>query len=134
MKKVISLLLALVIILSTLGITVSAAETDANNAETTNIQPRLNGQKTIQLGNAWTDIKIENNIFYANLTVTNMTTSSEDVVIRVISIDRADILKQPATIAPGSSESFYGLAPGGYIIQGKSADDEVHTYELKYYD
>ena len=127
MKKVISLLLALVIILSTLGITVSAAETDANNAETTNIQPRLNGQKTIQLGNAWTDIKIENNIFYANLTVTNMTTSSEDVVIRVISID-------PATIAPGSSESFYGLAPGGYIIQGKSADDEVHTYELKYYD
>ena len=133
MKRLISVLLAVVISISTLGITASAAEVDIGKAETVNVEPRLNYQTTIQLGSAWTDIWVEHNLVYANLTVKNMTTSSDDVMIRIVSIDREDVLKEAQTIAPGYSATFF-LNSGGYIIQGKSVDEDAHTYQLRCFD
>ena len=133
MKKLISLLLAMVMLTSTLALPAFAQEMNNNESVTTNVDPRLDYYTTIQLGSAWTDIWTENNLIYANLTVKNMTTSSDDVLIRIISIDREDILKEAKTISPGHSATFF-LSSGGYIIQGKSVDNEAHTYELRCFD
>lgn len=93
-------------------------------------QPRLNKKVTIALENTWTDIHVENNWLTADLTVANHTTSSYDVQIRIVSSDHKSTLCDSETIASGSSGKFSNLSAGGYIIQGKSADDVTHEYTL----
>lgn len=133
MKKLLSTVLAMMMLLTMLPVGASAVEVDAPVAEPASVQPRLNLQDTYQLGNAWTNIKVESNWLTATLTVVNIATSSHAVMIRIVDNDYK-IIKEAVSIEPGKSEKFYSIPFGGYIIQGKSKDDAVHTYELHCYD
>lgn len=133
MKKLLAFFLAAVMIIVPMSISVSATTVDTTESES-NIQPRLNKSVTVQLGNAWTVIYQENNWLTADLTVTNSATSYYDVDIRIVSKDGTTILKDGKTIESGKSVTFSSIKSGGYIIEGKSADDVVHEYTLKLSD
>ena len=129
MKKFLALFIAAIMLIMPLSITAFAATTNTIEAEAA-VQPRLKKTVTIALGNTWTDIHVENNWLTANLTVANHTTSSYAVQIRIVSSDYVSILRESKEIASGRSGEFSNLSSGGYIIQGKSADDATHEYTL----
>lgn len=118
MKKFLTLFIVAILLIIPVSITACVA--------TTNTVEKV----TIALDNTWTDIPVENNLLTANLTVANHTTSSYAVQIRIVSSDYVSTLCESKEIASGSSEKFSNLSAGGYIIQGKAADDVIHEYTL----
>lgn len=144
MKRLIALLLVVVLSVVPLSISVSAAEVDVTDEnvveldvtgpETASVQPRLNGTRTLTLGNAWVDVKVENNWLDATLTVTNHTTSAYKADVRVVSTDYQQIIVAAKSIDAGSSASFGTIPHGGYIIQAKSSDDVEREYTLSFHD
>lgn len=134
MKRFIALLLVATLFVLPLSIPASAAEVDMTVAKTASVQPRLNETITLSLGSAWTAVKNESNWFVANLTVTNTANSSQTVMIRIVSTSSGEVISGPVSIEPGSSAHFSRIPGGGYIIQGKSPDEDAHTYEIKMED
>lgn len=129
MKKFLTLFIVAILLIIPVSITACVATTNTVEAEEA-VQPRLNKKVTIALDNTWTDIPVENNLLTTNLTVANHTTSSYAVQIRIVSSDYVSTLCESKEIASGSSEKFSNLSAGGYIIQGKAADDVIHEYTL----
>lgn len=129
MKKFLTLFIVAILLIIPVSITACVATTNTIEVEET-VQPRVKKTVTIALENTWTDIHVENNWLTADLTVANHTTSSYDVQIRIVSSDHKSTLRDSETIASGSSGKFSNLSAGGYIIQGKSADDVTHEYTL----
>lgn len=140
MKKLVSLFLAVIMIFAILPVSAFAAEAKAPASSRTyeiatqNAQARLNGKRTLTLGNAWTDVKVENNLLDADLTVSNYVTSAYSVCVRIISKDYKTIIKESKTIKSGYSATFSGIPSGGYVIQACSADGDQHEYTLGYKD
>lgn len=134
MKKLLSLLLAMCLLMSTFAFTVSAEEPNENTVAKTNVQPRLKGETTLSVGNAWTDVKKDHNILHEDVTVTNNATSVYDVYIRIVDYKGATVLKSSQTIKSGESYTFYNVRAGGYIIQAKAADGVAHEYTISYKD
>lgn len=132
MKRIISLLLVAVLFVMPLNITASAAE--VSEAQSTSVQPRLNETITRSLGNAWTTFWDEDNLFIANLDVTNTGNSSYSVKIRIVSKKTGLVISDEKTLKPGEYAHFSGIPGGGYYIQGKTLDGNAHTYEFKLED
>lgn len=135
MKRFISLFLVAVLLVLPLSAVASAAEVDAEEAATANVQPRLTGTRTLSLGNAWTDVVSDNNWLSAYVTVTNAASSSYDVQVRIVDAYGV-IIVSGKTISAGSSKTFGPIAydAGKYTIQAKSADNAVREYTLHYHD
>lgn len=132
MKRFITLLLVAVLFVMPLNITASAAE--VSEAQAASVQPRLNEIITRSLGNAWTTFWDEDNLFIANLDVTNTGNSSYSVKIRIVSKETGLVISDEKTLKPGEYAHFSGIPGGGYYIQGKSLDGNPHTYEFKLED
>ncbi len=133
MKRLIMLLAALIAVFP-LSIAASAAETAAADVETASVQPRLTGEEMLTLGNAWVYVDEDTNWFPSDLTVTNHADSAHPVMVRILSKDGSKEIKPAKKIEAGYSYTFYSIPADGYVIQAKSADDEVRMYTLIYMD
>ena len=134
MKKTLSLLLAMCLMISMFAFSVSAEEPNVDKLVTESVQPILDGETTLSVGNSWTDVKKDYNLFNENVTITNNATSIYSVCIRLVDYQGATVLKTSQTIESGCSYTFFNVRAGGYIIQAKSADGVPHEYTISYTD
>lgn len=129
MKKFLTLVIVVAMFIMPLSLPASASTVNITESETA-VQPRLNEEVTLTLGDIWVDVYTENNWLNADLTVSNHTTSAYDVDIRIVSKDHKKTLKGSQTIESGSSATFYNIPSGGYIIQGRATDGIGREYTL----
>lgn len=119
MKKSLALVLALIMSISMLSMTVSAAEIE--NPNSPEVQPRLYFEGTAWLGTEFTNILTDDNLFTAILTVKSDGNNSGPVELRVLDHDGQEVFPNYKTVQPGKEVTLpsIGSAHAPYILQGR---------------
>ncbi len=134
MKKYLALILAVIMSISMLSMTVSAAEVE--NPDSPEVQPRLYFDATANLGTEFNNILTDHNLFTAALTVKSDGNNKANVELRVLDHDGEEVFSEYKTVEPGKSVKLppIGSDAAPYILQGRVPEGYEGNYAFVVFD
>ena len=135
MKKLLSMALAMTM-LASMSTSVFAAEVETtpivpiaeNSAE---IAPYINKTITVSLSNSWKTVVSDNNVFDADLYVTNHQDNKGSISVRIVD-NQGKVINDSMPIGVGQDELFIiASSSGKYSVQAKASSSGSYKISVK---